>query len=182
MGRGGLARGVCGSFPHAPSSLSDSHLSALLLSPVHQGESPEVGDSGSVAEWNNRTCLPDFGVLQPHIRGNQGVCRLEADHRFLDSESFHCKDPTLDGDHPVGIALSSSWRVDGLGGPQRLVSSRSSSSFKPQISAIHGSGQSVTIPHFVLWLHRSASSVYQGNGSGISLSSLFRKLCPALPG
>ena len=150
--------------------------------PVHQSESPEVGDSGSVAEWSNRTCLPDFGILQPFIHGNQDVRRLEADHRSLGSESFHYKDPISDGDHPVGIAFGSSWRLDALGGSQRRVSSRSGSSFKPQISAIRGSGQSVTILRFVLWPHHGASSVYQGNGSGISLFSSFRNLCPALPG
>ena len=153
MGCGSAAGRVCDSFSLASSSFSVSHNPAFLLSPVNQGESLEVGDSGSVAEGCDRTCFPVFGVLQPHVCGDQGVRGLETDYRSVSSKSFCGKYPVQDGDHSVGTSFDPRVRLDGFSGSQGCVPSSSSASFERQVSAVRGRGQDVAVSSLVLRLH-----------------------------
>ena len=150
MGCGSAAGRVCDFFSLASSSFSVSRNPAFLLSPVHQGKSLGVEDSGSVAEGCDRACFPVFGVLQLHVRGDQGVRGLEADYRSVGSKSFCGKDPVQDGDHSVGTLFDPPVQLDGFSGSQGCVPSSSSASFKLQVSAVRGRGQDVAVSSLVL--------------------------------
>ena len=182
MGCGSAAGRVCDSFSLASSSFSVSHNPAFLLSPVHQGESLGVGDSGSVAEGCDRACFPVFGVLQPHVRGDQGARGPEADYRSVGSKSFCGKDSIQEGDHSVGNSFDPPVRLDHFSGSQGCVPSSSSASFEPQVSAVCGRGQDVAVSSLVLRPHHGASGVHQGNDSAFSLSPSFGHSCPTLSG
>ena len=59
LGGAGSAGGVCHSISYSSSFVAGTGHPSFVLSPVHQGESAVVGDSGSVAQGCNRpsVCL-----------------------------------------------------------------------------------------------------------------------------
>ena len=87
---------------HTPPPLSQVPVTLHSYSPQSiKGRALESGDSGSVAQGCNRASVPDFGVLQSHVRGDQGVRWVEAHHRPLHFEQLCGENPLLDGDNPV---------------------------------------------------------------------------------
>ena len=143
-GGAGFAVGVYSSVSYSSFVAGTGH-SPFILSPVHQGESAGVGGSVSVAHRCNRASVPDSAVLQPHVRGDQGVQRVEAHHRPLLSEQLCGENPLLHGDHPVGSSVHSAERLDGFGIHEGCLPSGSYSSFKSQIPAVCGGGQNLAV-------------------------------------
>ena len=86
LGGGSLEGGVCDSFSHASSSVSDSHHPGFILSPVCQGEGFGRGGSGSSPQGSGGACASDSGLLQPHVCCDQGYGGLAADHRPVSPE------------------------------------------------------------------------------------------------
>ena len=154
--------------------LSNPHHPALVFSPVHQGESLEVGNSGSAAKGCNRACFPDSGVPQPLVRGDQGIWWLETNYISVHSQQLRGEDPFQDGDHPVGAVFCASQRLDGHGGSEGLLPSGSNSSCKSQVSAVLGRGQGLAVSGLMFRSHHSASSLHPGNGSCVVDPSLVR--------
>ena len=72
LGGGSLEGGVCDSLSHASPSVSDSHHSGFVLSPVHQGEGFRGGDSGSSPQGSGGACTSNSWLLQPHVCCHQG--------------------------------------------------------------------------------------------------------------
>ena len=182
MGGAGSAGGVCSSVSYSSSFVAGTGHPPCILSPVHQGESAGVRDSGSVAQRCNRAGVPDSEVLQPHVRGEQGVQRVEVHHQPLHSEQLCGENPLPDGDHPVGSSVHSTERLDGFGGPDGRLPSGSYSYFKSQVPAVCGGGQNLAVSGFMFWPHHGASGFHQGNGFGIGFSSPHGCSNPEVPG
>ena len=94
MGCGSAAGRVCDSFSLASSSFLVSHNPAFLLSPVHQGESLGVGDSGSVAEGAIEPASPSSAyyssmfVVTKASRGWRPIINLSALNHFVVKTPF----------------------------------------------------------------------------------------------
>ena len=166
LGGAGSAGGLCHSVSYSSSFVAGTSHPSFVLSPVHQGESSGAGDSGSVAQRCDRAGVPDSRVLQLHVRGDQGIWRVEALHRPLHSEQLCGENPILDGDHSVGSLVHSTERLDCFGGPEGHFPSGSYSSFKSQVPAVCSGGQNLAVSGSMFWPHHGASGFHQGNGSG----------------
>ena len=101
MGGGGLAVGMRDSVSSYLTSFEDPHHSGFIFSPFCQGECSGGGDSVSVLQGFSQACTSDSRVLQPHVRGHQGVGRVETSHRPLHPEPVDGEDVVPYGDHPV---------------------------------------------------------------------------------
>ena len=162
LGGAGSAGRVCRSVSYSSSLVAGTGHPSFVLSPVHQGESAGVRDSGSVAQRCNRASIPDSGVLQPHVHGDQGVRWVEAHYRPLHCEQLCGENPLPDGDHSVGFSVHSTERLDGFGGPEGRLPSGSYSSFKSlpsgsyssfesQVHAVCSRGQNLAVSGSMFW-------------------------------
>ena len=157
------------------------HLPAFVFSPFHQGESLGVGDSGSAAKGCSRAYVPDSGVLQPHVRSDQGVWWLETNFRFVHLQQLRGEDPFQDGDHPIGATFCRSQRLDGHSGSEGRLPSGSDTSCELQVSAVRGRGQGLAVSGLMFRPHHSASSINPGNGSCVVSPSPVRSEDFTLP-
>ena len=145
LGGAGSAGGVYCYFSHSSSFVAGTSHPSFVLSPVHQGESAGVGDSGSVAQRCNRAGVHDSGVLQSHVCSDQGVRRVEARHRPLHPEQLCGENPLPDGDHSVGSSVNSSERLDVFSEPEGRLPSGSDSSFESLVPAGCSGGQNLAV-------------------------------------
>ena len=92
MGGVGLEVGAGDTVSQCSASLRIPHCPGFVLSPVHQGESSGGGDSGSLPQGCGRACNSFSRVLQSHVRGHQGIGRVETHHRSLHPEPVDGED------------------------------------------------------------------------------------------
>ena len=170
MGGGSIEGGLRGAISHSSSSLLLSHHSLFLSSPVRQGDGFGSGDPGFTAEGGSGACFFRSGVLQPHVRGYQGVGRLEAYHRPLSPQQLHRKNEVQDGDHPICPTVSSQERLDGLHRPQGRISPNSHSSSEQEIPSFCGRRRDLAVQVSLLRPYDGATGVHSGDGPGFQLS------------
>ena len=165
MGGGGLEVGVCDTVSQCPASLRIPHCPVFVLSPVHQGEDSGGGDSGSLPQGCGRTCTSFSGVLQSHVRGHQGVGKVETYHRSLHPEPVGGEDTVSDGDCSVSSLLGAEERLDGLHRPEGCLPSGPNSPTEFKVPQVHSQREGLAVQGPLLWSLHGATGVQSDHGS-----------------
>ena len=166
LGGEGSEGGLRDPVSHCSPSLRGSGHPGFPLSLVHQGESSGGGDSGSSAQGCGGACTTSSGVLQPHVRGDEGVRRVEVDYR-----PFHCE-PLCGSlevsyrDRSVGPPLGAEERLDGDSRSEGCLPSDSDLSTEPQVSKVHSRREGLAVQGSLLRAVHNASGFHSGYGSG----------------
>ena len=165
IGGGGLEVGIRDSVSPYSTSFRDPHHSGFVFSPFRQGECSGGGDSGSVPQGCGRACASNSRVLQPHVRGHQGIRRVETYHRSLHPEPVGGEDVVPYGDHPLGSLFCLEKRLDGLYQPEGRVPSGTDSPIESQVSQVHSRREGLAVSGPLIRFVHVASSVHMGHGS-----------------
>ena len=173
LGGGGPEGGFQDPFFSSASTIQGSGRLGQLCPQFHQGAGLGRGGVGSGVEGCSGAGSPNAGVLQPSLRGVEGLGSLAPHHRFVYSEQVCGGDQVQDGDGSVGLGLGSSRGLDGLTGPEgRLPSGPDASGEQEVPSFFHREGNfSVQGPSF--WTDKLSPGFHSGDGSGVCHAPLY---------
>ena len=182
LGGGGVEGGLQDSLRILSPSLCDSAALRFILPRFHQRGGLGGRDPGSSPEGRGRACSSALqGLLQPHVRCDEGVRGLEADYRSVSPQSSCGEDQVPDGDFSISPAFHPRRRLDVLDRPEGCIPSGSYASGQSALSLVFGRRQGLAVQGPLLRSHHSSLCLHAGHGSYLSLPAPARDTNSALP-
>ena len=166
LGGGGAKGGVQDPFLGFSSTIRGSALPEQLRPHFHQGASSRGGGEGSVAERGNGASASFSGVLQPHLRRDEGLRSLAPHHRPVVSQQVCDGDQVPDGNRPVGSVVCQAGRLDGFSGLEGCLPSSPYPSGQSTLPPVLHLGGGVPVQGSMLWAKDVSTGLHAGDGSG----------------
>ena len=183
LGSGSSAGRIQNSFPEGSRFIQGTHPFSGLLSQLHPGQGLGAGSGVSASERSYRTKSTSFpGLLQLAFCNDEGLRVVATHHRPLSLEPHGVKNTVQDGYSSVHPLVCLQGGLDGLHRPPGCISTDSSPSGIPEVSAVHGIREGLPIQDSLFWSSHGATSLHAGHGSGFGNSSQSWHSAPPISG
>ena len=183
LGSGGAQGGISYPFLSRTTAIPASHALSILRSLFRQRPGSRDGDRKIARGWSSgASSISGAGVLQPSVRGPQGLRVMETNNRSKKLEQIHQQDQVPDGDSPVGPLSSSEERLDDLHRPKRCIPTGSDTSTEQEVPPVLHNGRDLSVQNPMFRPVDSPTSFYKGDGSSIYHSPQHGNPSDEIPG